>query len=250
MSWDGRTLGEPKPILTGIPKAGRTTEAGSSSAPTATSTSAPATPVTPTTPRTRPPSAGRSCGSPPTASRRRATPSPTRFTAMDIATSKGLAFDEQGRLWASEFGEPDLGRAQPDHQGRQLRLAGGRGLRPGAGHDQSEGGLVDHRGITGRPGLLAGLTLDGRRCAATGSGRSRSTARTPETRSPTSPSEFGRIRSVIVSATASPLLTNSNTDGRGDPADDDDRLLESPIARSGRRRVLVPWSGWCSPVRA
>ena len=38
---------------------------------------------------------------------------------------------------------------------------------------------------------------------------------------------YGRIRSVTVSADGNALLvTNSNTDGRGDPAADDDRLLE------------------------
>ena len=37
---------------------------------------------------------------------------------------------------------------------------------------------------------------------------------------------YGRLRSVTVSAADTLLLTASNTDGRGDPKNDDDQLLE------------------------
>ena len=36
---------------------------------------------------------------------------------------QGLAFDDDGRLWASEFGQQDLGRAELDQRGGQLRMA-------------------------------------------------------------------------------------------------------------------------------
>ena len=40
---------------------------------------------------------------------------------------QGLAWDAAGRLYASEFGQNRLRRAQPDRGRRQLRLAGGGG---------------------------------------------------------------------------------------------------------------------------
>ena len=45
---------------------------------------------------------------------------------------QGFDWDDRGRMWASELGENDTGRAQPDRPGRQLRLADapGQGRRP------------------------------------------------------------------------------------------------------------------------
>ena len=47
--------------------------------------------------------------------------------ATATATSQGLAFDSQGRLWEAEFGNSIMDELNLIKQGRQLRLAGLRG---------------------------------------------------------------------------------------------------------------------------
>ncbi len=67
----------------------------------------------------------------------------------------------------------DLGRAEPDHPRRELRLAGGRGLLRHPWHGQPEGGLAHVRRLAVGPGALAGLAVDGgiaRRPAVAGPG--------------------------------------------------------------------------------
>ena len=105
MSLDGRTLGEPKVILDGIPKGqihngGRMVVGpdGHLYVGTGDSAESPAGPG--------PRIAGRQDPADHrwTASRRRGTRSATRCSAWGTATSQGLAFDEQDRLWACEFG--------------------------------------------------------------------------------------------------------------------------------------------------
>ena len=82
-----------------------TTVAGCGSARTAsTSTPVPVTRRTVPTRRTRTASTARCCASTRTARSRRTTRSATRCGATVTATSQGLAFDSQGRLWEQEFG--------------------------------------------------------------------------------------------------------------------------------------------------
>ena len=59
-------------------------------------------------PRTAIRSAARSCGSRRTASPRTATRSTTRSGRGGTATSRGLAFDDDDRLWACEFGDDEV----------------------------------------------------------------------------------------------------------------------------------------------
>ena len=134
----------------------------------------------------------------------------------------------------------DLGRAEPDHRGRQLRLAAGRGIGRRRRADQPEGvwstseaspsGLAFWRGALWMAALrgqrLWQIPLDGEKTGEPGGPFHRT---------------YGRIRSVVVSAGGESLLvTNSNTDGRGDPKAGDDRLL----------RTLRPPSPSTSPAVA
>ncbi|MDQ0867943.1 glucose/arabinose dehydrogenase [Arthrobacter sp. V1I9] len=43
--------------------------------------------------------------------------------------------------------------------------------------------------------------------------------------------EYGRIRDVTVSPDGALWFVTNNTDGRGDPGPEDDRILEVPLAR-------------------
>ena len=97
--------------------------------PTDTSSPAPATPATAPSRRTPTRWAGRSSGSPPTARCPTATRSTTTRVELGHRNVEGLAFDDGGRLWATELGENTRDELNRIVQGRQLRLARRRGRR-------------------------------------------------------------------------------------------------------------------------
>ncbi len=93
---------------------------------------------------------------------------------------QGLAFDDGERLWASEFGQDRVRRAEPHRGGRQLRVARGRGRRRRTRLRRPAGHLVDRRGLPLRFGVLRRLPVDGRvagRAAVAGAGDRRPGAR-------------------------------------------------------------------------
>jgi glucose/arabinose dehydrogenase len=137
---------------------------------------------------------------------------------------EGITFDEQGRLWASEFG---------DKGADELNL-----VRPGKSY-----GWPDVEGSDGRGGYadpLAQWPVD--RCSPSGiaiaAGRAWLGALQGEcvwsvvldgtdagtTRAHLA-GEYGRIRSVALAPDGSLWVSTSNRDGRTDPRPGDDRLL-------------------------
>ena len=138
---------------------------------------------------------------------------------------QGLAFDDEDRLWASEFGqqswdELNLIREGANYGWPQVEGSGNvRGMtNPKViwrTRDASPSGLAYWQGDLWMAGLrgerLWQIPLDG-----------------TKTGDPTAHfrGDYGRLRTVEVAIDGnSLLLTNSNTDGRGDPASDDDRLF-------------------------
>ncbi len=137
---------------------------------------------------------------------------------------QGLAFDDQDRLWASEFGqntydELNLIRAGknygwPTVEGR----GGGKGLVDPQvvwdTDDASPSGLAwldGHLWLASLKGeRLWRIDVDGKRAS--------------------DPADFfvgeyGRMRTVVVAPDGHLWVSTSNTDGRGDPKADDDRIL-------------------------
>ena len=137
---------------------------------------------------------------------------------------EGLAFDGAGRLWASEFGQ---------NRRDELNL-----IRPGGnyGWPEVEGDSDDPRFVapaatwTTQEASPAGLAIIGDR-AYMAALRGRRLWEIPLTESaagePVSryADEFGRLRVVAAAPDGSLWFGTSNTDGRGRPADGDDRLL-------------------------
>ena len=218
MSWDGTTLGEPKPILTGIPKGGRhnggrmvvgpdgdlyvgTGETGDTDlAQDKTSLGGKILRIT----TDGKPAAGN--------------PFSNEVYSYGHRNVEGLAFDAQGRLWASEFGEQTWDELNLITKGGNYGWPEVEGSGEAAGMinpkvvwstaEASPAGLAFWRGSLWMAALrgarLWQIPVDGE---DTGTPVAHFTQR------------YGRIRSVIVSADGSALLvTNSNTDGRGDPA--------------------------------
>jgi len=142
---------------------------------------------------------------------------------------QGLAFDEQGRLWASEFGQNDVD---------ELNL-----VTPGANYGWPEvegtGGAPEFTDpVTTWPVSQAspsGLAYANEHLWMAGLRGERLWRIAIEDDGTVSPAEFfvgdhGRLRSVVVAPDGSLWLSTSNRDGRGEPAGDDDRILRVEIS--------------------
>ena len=141
---------------------------------------------------------------------------------------QGLAFDSQGRLWASEFGQDqwdELNLVRPGaNYGWPLvegpGTGGGEFEEPYAVWPTSEASpsglaIVDDiaylAGLRGERLWQVPLTGDADRAVARFDGT------------------YGRLRTIVQAPDGTLWLTTSNRDGRGDPATDDDRILEITI---------------------
>jgi glucose/arabinose dehydrogenase len=138
---------------------------------------------------------------------------------------QGLAFDDEGRLWASEFGQQtwdelnlikegaNYGWPEVEGSGRVQGMTNPKVV--WRTRDASPSGLAYWQGDLWMAGLrgerLWQIPLDGTK-AGDPIARFRG--------------DYGRLRTVEVATDGNSLLmTNSNTDGRGDPTSDDDRLF-------------------------
>ncbi len=138
---------------------------------------------------------------------------------------QGLAFDDDGRLWASEFGQQTWDELNLIREGANYGWPEVEGSGSARGmtnpkvvwrtREASPSGLAYWQGDLWMAGLrgerLWQIPLDG-----------------TDTDDPIAHfrGDYGRLRTVEVAIDGnSLLLSNSNTDGRGDPSGDDDRLF-------------------------
>jgi glucose/arabinose dehydrogenase len=226
MSWDGRDLGSPKVILKGIPKGfihngGRMVVGPDGYLYVGTGESG----------------SGRlsqnkdSLGGKILRLRLDGRPAPDNPFGNEIFSYghrnvQGLAFDDEGRLWASEFGQQtwdelnlikkgaDYGWPEVEGSGNVKGMTNPKVVWRTS--DASPSGLAYWQGSLWMAGLrgerLWQIPLDG-----------------TKTGDPVAHfrGDYGRLRTVQVASDGnSLLLTDSNTDGRGDPAKNDDRLFQ------------------------
>ena len=145
--------------------------------------------------------------------------------SMGHRNPQGLAWDDQGQLWAAEFGQDlwdEINRIDPGGNYGWPTFEGRGGepefispVRAWPTRDASPSGLAFTRGTF----FLAGLR--GERLwvvypLATGEVDDVAYFE----------GEYGRIRDVTAGPDGSLWLITSNTDGRGEPAADDDRLIQ------------------------
>lgn len=137
---------------------------------------------------------------------------------------QGLAFDDQGRLWASEFGESTWDELNLIEKGRNYGwpLVEGKGDRK-----EFRNPYVQWRTSEASPAGLA--YLDGSLWA--GALRGERLWRIPVTKNGVGTPQdyfvgsYGRLRTVVVAPDGNLWVTTSNRDGRGTPAPRDDRIL-------------------------
>ncbi len=138
---------------------------------------------------------------------------------------QGLAFDDKGRLWASEFGqdgfdELNLIKKGADYGWPQVEGKGGR--RGDTDPQQTwKVAQASPSGLAFTDGRLWMAALRGERLW-------RITVKGARTRKPKAffIGDYGRMRTVAVAPDGTLWVTTSNTDGRGEPTRGDDRILQ------------------------
>ena len=137
---------------------------------------------------------------------------------------QGLAFDDEGRLWASEFGANTYDELNLIKPGRNYGwpMVEGRGDRKGLTNPQ----IVWDTDSASPSGLAY---LDGRLWLASLRGERLWRIDVDGDRA-SEPADFfvgdyGRMRTVVVAPDGNLWLSTSNTDGRGAPREEDDRIL-------------------------
>ena len=225
MSWDGAKLGQPRPILTGIPRGWRHDGGVLAIGPDGFLYVGTGEVGEPRLAQDRDSLGGKILRLTLNGKPAPGNPFGTEVWSYGHRNVQGLAFDDAGRLWASEFGERtwdelnlitrggNYGWPELEGSGNVRGLVNPKVVWPT--NQASPSGLAFWRGDLWM-GALRGerlwqIPLDGQ---SAGEPRSHFL------------NDYGRLRTVLVAHDGGSLLvTTSNTDGRGDPSRSDDRLL-------------------------
>ena len=231
MSWDGATLGEPRVILDGIPKGGRHNGGRIVVGPDALLYVGTGETGEVDLAQDKNSLGGKILRITLDGSPAPGNPFGTEVWSFGHRNVEGLAFDPQGRLWASEFGEQTWDELNLITKGANY----GWPIVEGSG--QVEGMTNPKMVWTTDEASPAGLAYAGGSLwmAALRGARvwqvpiSGTEAETPRAHLQ---GELGRIRTVTpVTGTDELLVVTSNTDGRGDVSEGDDRIVRMPLNR-------------------
>jgi glucose/arabinose dehydrogenase len=141
---------------------------------------------------------------------------------------QGLAWDRAGRLWATEFGQTTTDEVNLIEAGRNY------GWPVVEGEGSTQGGRFTSPQVTWSPtseSSPSGAAISGRELYV-GALAGRRLWRIPLTRGRADAPQalfterYGRVRAVATAPDGSIWFSTSNRDGRGDPQDGDDRILQ------------------------
>jgi glucose/arabinose dehydrogenase len=145
--------------------------------------------------------------------------------SMGHRNPQGLTWDDEGQLWASEFGQDTWDELNRIEAGGNYGwpVVEGRAEDPDYIDPVAQWGTQDASpsGLVYTRGTFFMAALRGERLWViypNGDGHPDDVAYFEE--------EYGRIRDVVAGPDGSLWLITNNTDGRGDPADDDDKLIQ------------------------
>ncbi|TWH24157.1 glucose/arabinose dehydrogenase [Rhodococcus rhodochrous J45] len=141
---------------------------------------------------------------------------------------QGLAFDDRGRLWASEFGQNDVDELNLVTAGANY---GWPVVEGAGGYDEFVEPVLTWPVSQASPSGLA--WFDGSLWMAGLRGERLWRIDVQDTAATATDffvGEYGRLRTVVAAPDGSLWLTTSNRDGRGSPAGDDDRILRIEIS--------------------
>jgi glucose/arabinose dehydrogenase len=137
---------------------------------------------------------------------------------------QGLAFDDQGNLWASEFGQDTFDELNLIQKGRNYGwpIVEGKGDEPGMTNPQITWSTDDASpsGLAFLDGRLWLGALKGERLWRVDVNGKKASAEKGFF-----VGKYGRVRTVVAAPDGNLWVTTSNRDGRGDPASSDDRIL-------------------------
>ncbi|MDO8310270.1 MAG: PQQ-dependent sugar dehydrogenase [Actinomycetota bacterium] len=231
MAWDGQSLGRPRPVLTGIPRAeyhdgGRLliSPRGELFIATGDATQGHLA-------QDRSSLAGKVLRVTLAGAPFPGNPFPgSAVYSLGHRNVQGLALDGAGRLWASEFGEKDVDELNWIRPGRNYGwpLHEGATSQPGFVNpavEWSPTALASPSGLAILNGVAYVASLRGEvlwqvRLRGTDAGRPLAVPL----------GDLGRLRTVVAAPDGSLWLVTSNTDGRGDPRAGDDRILRLVVS--------------------
>ncbi|KAB1647921.1 PQQ-dependent sugar dehydrogenase [Pseudoclavibacter endophyticus] len=150
--------------------------------------------------------------------------------SMGHRNPQGLAWDRDGRLWASEFGQDTWDELNLIEPGANY----GWPLVEGVGDDpafrdpvlQWTTSEASPSGLTWVGDTLFMASLRGERLWRIDLSGEEAVAEAMFV------GDYGRIRDVVVGPEESIWILTNNTDGRGSPGGDDDRLVQLPVVRA------------------
>ncbi|REE98962.1 PQQ-dependent sugar dehydrogenase [Thermomonospora umbrina] len=146
---------------------------------------------------------------------------------------QGLTWDGKGRLFATEFGQDRFDEINLIERGRNYGWPEVEGIQPGNGDDRFTDPLLtwttaeaSPSGLAYASGSLWAAGLRGRRLWQVPVGPDGRVGRPVAHYD----GRYGRLRAVVRAPDGSLWVTTSNKDGRGDPAEGDDRILVIPLS--------------------
>ena len=224
MSWDGGTLGDAEPVFTGIPKAGIHNGGRILFGPDGMLYIATGDAANPDSAQDPSSPAGKILRIRPDGGIPQDNPKPgSPVFSLGHRNVQGLAFDDRGRLWASEFGQVDVDELN-------LITAGSNYGWPDCEGSCARAPFTDPV-VQWSPTSIAspsGIAISGD-YAYVASLRGQTVWQVPLKGSGEATrldlGDLGRLRTLKAAPDGSLWLSTSNTDGRGDPRDGDDRIL-------------------------